>query len=144
MNLSKNVNIIVVSAASAAATTAVNSSIIDMSGWDGVVFVAVTGPLTSTSVLTLAAQESTANSTGGMAAIAGGATPAYTAAGTETLNSFIVEVYRPQQRYLRAVLTRATANAVVDTIIAIQYCGTKLPPTLDATVLAAAFVAPTA
>lgn len=144
MNLSKNVKITVISAAAAAGTTEVDSSIIDMAGFDGVVFVAVTGALTINSVITLTAQENTANSTSGMAAITGGATPAYTALGTETLNTFIVDIFRPIQRYLRVALTRTAANTVVNSIIAIQYHGTKLPPALDATVLASAFIAPTA
>ena len=79
-----------------------------------------------------------------MAAITGGATGAYTAAGTETLNTFIVDVFRPQQRYVRAELTRTAANAVVNGILAIRYKGNKAPFAIDATCLASTFISPLA
>jgi hypothetical protein len=143
VNLLPNIKLTVISAAAAAATTAVNSSIIDMTGFDGVLFVAVTGVLTISSVVTLTIQENTLNQTGGMTAIPAGNTAAYTALGTETLNGFQVDVYRPQQEFLRAVLTRSAANAVVNSIVAIQYQANHKPTVQDASVLASAFVAPT-
>jgi len=39
----------------------------------------------------------------------------------------VLDVYRPAKRYVRPVVLRATANAVIDGVIAIQYKGGKLP-----------------
>lgn len=146
MNLLKNLKVTVVNGAAVAGTSAVNSTIIDMAGYDGVMFVAVTGAFTTGTVVSLKAQQNTVNSTSGMADITNAATPPFTsAAGAESLGGFVLDVYRPQQEFLRAVLTRTTANAVLDSIIAIQYCGNKHPDVQDVTtILASAFVAPTA
>jgi hypothetical protein len=43
-------------------------------------------------------------------------------------------VFRPAERYVRAVVTRGTADAVIDGVIAIQYGARVLPATQDATV----------
>jgi hypothetical protein len=48
----------------------------------------------------------------------------------------VLDVIRPREQFVRAVLTRATANAAVDGILAIQYrAGTK-PCVQDASVIA--------
>lgn len=138
MNFLKQFNIIKVSNGATAGTTEVDSSIIDMAGWDGVVFVADLGTVTDGSVMTLTPQQNTANSTSGMAAITGTA-PTFTAA-TSSNKAMAVDVYRPLQRYLRAAFTRTTQNAVVNTIIAIQYKAKFQPITLDASVIASGVI----
>ena len=40
-----------------------------------------------------------------------------------------VDVFRPRERYVRLVIDRATANAVIDGVIAIQYGARKMPTT---------------
>ena len=40
-----------------------------------------------------------------------------------------LEISRPRKRYLKCVIDRGTANAVIDGMIAIQYNGRSLPPT---------------
>ena len=47
-----------------------------------------------------------------------------------------MDVCDPQLRYIFASLTRTTANAVVNGIIAIQYKAEYRPTTQDATVIA--------
>lgn len=128
-----------VSAAAAAGQTDVASSILDMAGFDGVLFVALLGDVTDTSVLTLTAQQNTANSTSGMAALTGTAT--FTAGASDAdSKAMILDVIRPVERYVRAVLSRGTANAAVDGILAIQYrAGTK-PCTQDASVIASSLI----
>src|SRR4030042_342533 len=61
MNLSKDIKITVVSPAATAATTAIDSSILDMSGFEGVMFIALTGDVTATSDLTLTVKGNSAN-----------------------------------------------------------------------------------
>lgn len=47
---------------------------------------------------------------------------------------FVVTIRRPQKRYLKCIVSRGTANAVLDGIIAILHDGTSMPVTQDATV----------
>ena len=63
MNLSKAIKITRVANSAAAATTEVLSSVLDMQGYDGVMFIALLGDITATSVLTLTAKGNSANST---------------------------------------------------------------------------------
>lgn len=139
MSLTKNVKITRVSAAAAAGQTAVNSSILDMQGFDGVLFLVLTGDVSDTSVLTLKAEQNAVNSGTGMAALSGSA--AFTAGATSADNKILsLDVFKPSKRYLRAALTRATANAAVDGIIAIQYGAQNRPAAHDVSVIASALL----
>lgn len=139
MSLTKNVKITRVSAAAAAAQTAVNGSILDMQGFDGVLFLVLTGDVSDTSVLTLKAEQNSVNSGSGMAALSGSAT--FTAgASTADSKALVLDVFKPSKRYVRAALTRATANAAIDGIVAIQYGAQNKPSAHDASVIASAFL----
>lgn len=138
-SLLKNAKITRVANASAAAQTAVAGTILDMQGFDSVLFIASLGDVSDTCVLTLAAQQNTANSATGMAALAGTAT--FTADATSADNKLLaLDVRYPRERYVRAYLTRTTANAVVDSITAIQYNAKDLPVTQSSTVLVSALI----
>lgn len=135
--LSKSFSITRIANSAVAGTSAVTSSVLDMQDWDGVCFVAALGDVLDTSVLTLTVNENTANSTSTPTptAVTGGATTAFTASATTADNKMLlVDVLKNKltKRYVYAVLTRATANAVVDGIFAIRYRGRSLPVTLDA------------
>ena len=140
MNLSKDVKITVVSPAAAAATTAIDSSILDMQGYEGVMFIALTGDVTTTSDLTLTIKGNTANHLTVPTPITQKATTLFTADATSAdSKALVVDLYKPALRYVFANLTRATANAVIGGIIAIQYNSTNKPTTNDASVIASAF-----
>lgn len=118
--------------ATAAGVTAINGSAIDMQDFDSVVFECAMGALTATQVTGLKAQGS--NDNGGSdpyADITGAATAA--AADADSNKLLILEVNRPQKRYIRCVVTRGTANAVIDGVIAVQSGAKKAPVTHDAT-----------
>jgi hypothetical protein len=120
----------------AAGTTKRTSSILDMSGWEGVVFVAGLGTLLENGTLDVFVEQNTANQTSGMARLA--TTTAYTATAADALLSqscIVVDVFRPQERYLQCIITPAAANAVILGIVAIKYKGRKAPVTAGATVL---------
>lgn len=138
MNLLPDIQVTQVSNGSAAGQTEVDSSILDMSGYDGVMFVASLAAVTDACVLTLTPQDNATNATGGMAAITGITAPTFTAS-TSSNTMLVVDVYRPQLRYVRAALTRTAQNAAVNCIVAIQYKATKKPTTQGATVLASAY-----
>lgn len=134
MNLLPSIKITRILIDTVAGQAATASDILDMSGFDGVLFIAKLGDVTATSVLTLAAQQNTANSTVGMATLSGSVT--YTAAASDADDDLLVlDVYRPRERYVRAVLTSVDANAVKNGIIAIQYGPRVKPVTQGTTVL---------
>jgi hypothetical protein len=138
MNLLPDIQITQVSNGAAAGTSEVDSSILDMSGYDGVMFVASLATVVDACVLTLTPQDNTLNQTGGMTAITGITAPTFTAS-TSSNTLMVVDVYRPQSRYVRAAFTRTAQNATLNNIVAIQYKASKKPTTQGTTVLASAF-----
>lgn len=138
-NLLPNVEFVVVEPASAAGQTELTTDVIDMANWTGVVFVASLGDVTNGSVLGLVADHSD-QSNSGFVALAGALS--HTADATDADNKLmILDVAYPEKRYVRARLTRTTANAAVNGIIAIKYRGARTPIEQGATVLASAVLA---
>jgi len=128
VNLSKNVKIDAVLGYYAAGVTKRTSDILDMTGYDGVVFVALLGTIIEAGTIDVYPEENTANSTVGMAELAG--TAAYTvtaAAAALTKSCIVVDVYRPLKRYVQCNITPASQNAVICGMIALRYKG-KLKP----------------
>lgn len=140
-SLLKNVKVSVVLGAVSAGQTAQTTSVLDMTGWDGVMFIAMLGDVTATSVLTLTAKGNSANSISSPTPVTQGATASFTA-GAEDADSkaLVVDVSNPMLRYAFAELTRTVANAIVGGIIAIQYNAALKPTTQDATVIASTVV----
>lgn len=140
MNLSKSIKITVVEAAAGAATSELVSDVLDMSGYDGVMFLALTGDVTASSVLTLTVKANSANSTSSPSPVTQKATTALTAGASDADSKLLmVDVYKPTLRYVFASLTRADQNAIIGGVIAIQYGASVKPTTQDATVIASAF-----
>jgi hypothetical protein len=135
MNLSPNVKVTRVITAQAAGTSTINGTVLDMQGFDGVVFVASFGALTATQVTSLKAQDGATANLSDAADLAGSLTgPLADADGNRSL---VLEICKPAKRYIRPVINRATANAVIDSVVAIQYASSKSPTTNDTTVAAA-------
>ncbi len=138
MNLLKNVEISYSKAlVASAANTDDNSAILDMSGYDGVVFICSMTASANTGVATLTVEGNTANSDSGMAAITGAVATATDAGGNALLGKvLIVDVYKPQKRYIQGVRTSTVAAVTFGDMIAIRYHGKKRPSVQGATVLA--------
>jgi len=140
MNLSKSMKVTVVEAAATAATTELVTDVLDMSGYEGVIFIALTGDVTSGSVLTLTVKGNSANSVSSPTPVTQKASDAFTAGASDADSKVImVDVYKPTLRYVFGSLTRTTQNAVVGGIIAIQYGAGAKPTSQDASVIASAF-----
>lgn len=126
-----------VEAAAAAGQTTLTTDVMDMQGFENVMFIALTGDVTDTSVLTLTAFAHTANAAAG-AAISG-AVATFTADATSADNKMlIVDVVNPGKRYVYATFARGTANAVLSGIICIRYNGSKIPVSQAAGLIASA------
>jgi hypothetical protein len=120
MNLSKNVKITKIKAGQATGTTEVVSDVVDMQGYDGVVFFTTIGSANAGNYLK-AKQDAVVGMTG-----------AVDLAGKKIVATAVNEVvwldiYRPTDRYLTANVIRAGATTITGDIYAIQYGGTKFP-----------------
>lgn len=124
--------VLVATAAGTADT--LNGDILDLQGFDSVCLIAILGDCANTAVGTLKAY------CGDAAALGDGAyktaTATVTADATSADNKLLVlDVVKPGKRYVRADLVRATANLVVDGIIAIRYNAISVPVTQPADVV---------
>lgn len=122
--------------ATAAGTSVITPSTgVDMQGFDGVLFIASLGTLTAGQVTSLGAGDSLTN--GSFVAISGIVTG--NMADGDSNKCLVLDVYRPQKRFITPILNRATQNAVIDGVVAIQYAGKKGPTVQDSTVSKSAF-----
>jgi hypothetical protein len=140
-NLQKNILTKLPIGYTAAAQVTLNGTIIDMAAFDGIMFLAFIGlNSVQNSVVTLKVQSNNLNQAGGMADITGSSATATLGAspGNQVLLS---EVFRPQQEFVRPVITITTQNTEIYSVLAILYRGYKMPLALDATVIGSALVA---
>lgn len=119
----------------AAGTTAINGATLDMSGYEGVLFLCVMGAITATAVTSLKAQQGNASNMSDAADLAG---TGITIADDDDNQVFVLDVYRPQERYVRPVVSRGTANAVVQSCLAVQYGARSRPTVINVTDLVTA------
>ena len=105
---------ITVDDAQASAGTEVDSTILDMAGYDGVLFIAKIG--TAAANTYIKGQEDTDSGMATVQDLAGSKTSS-AGAGPKTL---VLDVQVPAKRYVRVAVIRGT-NTTVDAIVAIQY-----------------------
>lgn len=122
MNLSSNVKITKVQNATVAGTSAINATAVDMQGYEGVMFMVTPGTITSGAVTSINAAQSTDNSS--FADLEGSG---ITIADDDDNQVFWLDVYKPRERYVRLEVARATQNAVIGEIYAIQYGARVMP-----------------
>lgn len=109
----------------AAGSDAQYTSIIDTQNFESCTFLASFGTITSGAVTSVSIQQDDANATAGMTDLLGSG---YTVADTNDDMGVIVEVIKPTKRYLRLKISRATQNAVINCVWAIQ-TGARLTAT---------------
>ncbi len=134
-SLLKNANISVAyTLIAAASNTDQKTAVLDMAGYDGVVFITPITVETNTGVATLDVHGNSANSTSGSALITG-ATDTGTSTGSNLAGkALVVDVYKPSQRYVMGRIRSATANMTFGPTIAVRYRAKKRPVTNDSTV----------
>lgn len=130
-NLTPNILTKRIENATAAGTTDITSDTVDMQGYTGARFVALLGTLTDTHVTKLLIQQSDDD----------GSADAYSTiltsdamGNTDSNKMIIAEVNFPTKRYLRAVVDRGTANAVIDGVIVELFGAALRPVTKDSSV----------
>ena len=141
MNLLDNIKISRVVGYNTASTTNRKGSIVDMQGYDGVLFIATFGTMTNASKILLKAAQSDTNNTSAMT-VSVATTGEITSDGTDDVQ-LALDVYRPTARYVEAQIEIADQNALIEGCVAIQYKGSKLPITqATATLAAKTFASP--
>ena len=136
MSLLTNVAVKQVLGYYAAGTTKRTSDIVDTAGFDGCLFIASLGTLLDTGTLDVFVEQDIANATTAMARLKTTTVFTCTAVHAALVKScIVVDVYRPQDRYLQCNITPAVANAVILGIVAVLYRGHKQPITQKATAL---------
>lgn len=127
-NLAKDLKFIYCLPADAAADdTDADGAVVDTQGFDGCMFVTAIADSVATGVAALNAKQ--CDTSGGTYAALSGATATATCATNDDLNTklLVLDVYRPQERYLKANITAATANIAFEATYAILYTGRKMP-----------------
>lgn len=140
-NLSKNAKITqaITPTNGAAGTTDINGATLDMSGFDGVLMVVTMGAITGSAVTSIKAQQGAASDLSDAADLAG---TGQTIADTDDEDIFYIDLYRPLERYVRVVVDRGTANAVVASAVYYQYKAAKTPVTHGSTINGELHVSP--
>ena len=128
MQLSKATKLIRVSNAVSAGTSDVETTAVDMQGWGGVRWITAFGAITSSAVTSVKAQQGAASNLSDAADLAG---TAISIADTDDNKIVSLEVVRPQERYVRLVVDRGTANAVIDSVVAELFDPVSLPSSGD-------------
>lgn len=108
----------------AAGTTDVESTSIDMDGFDEATFIADLGAIVSGAVTSAKLQGSSDNSS--FSDLEG---TGLTIGDTDDNELVVLNIVRPQHRYLKMVIDRGTQNATVDSILCIQSQAREVPVT---------------
>ena len=133
MQLGKNSKLTRHSNAVAAGTSTITpGSGIDMQNFESCLFMILWGAIVSGGVQSVEAHQSSDD--GGSDAYTALLGSKVTVTDTDDNKITYVDVVKPRERYLKLIVNRATQNATVDGIIAIQYGPRKMPITQDSTV----------
>ncbi|MDE2103760.1 MAG: hypothetical protein KGL39_41365 [Patescibacteria group bacterium] len=120
----------------AGTTDTLTSNALDTEGYDGVAVMFVFGAVSATAVGTPKLQYSTDNNNDYVDVNASH----QTIGATDTEKIVITEIFRPTQRYIESVITRATANIAVDAVIAFLFRAEYAAVDQDATIAGTLFM----
>lgn len=123
MNLSKNVQIrTALDHAEGSADR--NGEEFDMQGFDGVLMVVKFGDIAGGAVTSIKAQQDTATGMGSAADLEG---TGITVAADDDNQIFVIDLYRPLERFVRVVVDKDAANNTEEMAFYVGYSAIKLP-----------------
>lgn len=139
--LSKNVAIrsSITPTAGAAGTSDINGSTIDLFGFNAVLFLVRFGAITTAAVTSLKVQHGDASDLSDAADVEG---TSQTVAVADAGEIFAVDIVKPVKRYIRVVVDRGTANAVVASAEAVLYAPQYAPTSQPSGTNVEAFTSP--
>ncbi len=136
MNLSRKISTQIAHAPVAAGSSDVTDcNVVDMQGYDGCRFIVGFGAITANAVTSIKVQQAAVKASD--TALTSGADlegTSITVADDGDNKIYIIDIFKPRERYLQLRILRATQNAVVDFAIAERYGARKLPVTAHADV----------
>ena len=130
MNLDRNIFVKLIQVPLAAGVTDPDSLSINMSDFDGVLFVGTIGLVTAGGVNIMTAQKSTDD-----VSFSNFSGVSVTAPANSTNKIMVIDMYKPLFQFIRLVWTRNVANSVISGIVAYAYQGTKRPEVNDSSVV---------
>lgn len=123
MNLSKNVK--VTSALDYASGSADrNGATLDMLGYEGVMIIIKFATIATGAVTNIKAQQGQASNLSDAADLAGSG---QSVADDDDNQIFMIDIFRPQERYIRLVVDKDATNATAESAVYVQYSPHKLP-----------------
>lgn len=123
----------------ASGTAGRNGLALDMQGWDGVLMLVRLGAVADGAVTSIKAQQGSASDLNDAADLEG---TKITIAGTDDNGIKYIDLYQPQERYVRLVVDKDGANACAESASYIQYRGRVVPSTHGPGVSGEAHLAP--
>lgn len=135
MNLNQDVKITRVANAAVSAETDINSSVLDMSGFEGVLFIALAGAVAASGTFKLKAQQDTKLAFDDDPQDLLGTLVGAGLVDADDNKGLALDIFRPREQFVRAVVTRVgTGGSALDSIVAIQYGPRKAPTVHDGTI----------
>ncbi len=123
MNLGKNIKI--TTCLDYADGTAVrNGAEVDMQGYDGLIAIMHCATINNSAVGDIHFETATVTGFSGGTDLLG---TALVTAGDDDNQIFAIEIYKPLERFIRAVVTKDTSNTCAECVHYIQYKGVKRP-----------------
>lgn len=123
MNFLKNFKI-TACATYVSGTAVVEGATLDMLGYDGVIAIMTTAAIAGSAAGDMHFETSTASNFSGGTDLTG---TKIAVADNDDDQIFAVEINKPLERYLRAVVTKDETNAAAESVLYIQYKGLKRP-----------------
>jgi len=132
-NISKNVKITpaIVPSDGVAGAAILYGETIDMANFESVLMIVTFGVITSAAVTSIKAQSGAASNLSDVADLEG---TGQTVADDDDDATFYIDLVKPQERYVRLAVPRATQNAVVSSATYIKYNPRVKPTTHDTAV----------
>jgi hypothetical protein len=120
------VEIGVTTANGASGTSDITGVTTDMAGFDGIMAVVAMGPITSGAVTSIKWQQGADSAMGDAADLLASGQPIYD---TDDNKVFYTDLIKPQERYVRIYVDRATQAATVGSVVYLKYRASRLPVT---------------
>lgn len=107
-----------------------NGATLDMSGYEGVLMIVKFAAVATGATVSIKAQQGQASNLSDAADLAG---TAITVADDDDNQIFMIDVYQPQERYVRVVIDNDATNASAQSAVYVRYGARTLPQTNNVT-----------
>lgn len=114
-------------------------AVVDMQGWDGVLMIGQLAAIEASGTNSFKAQQGAAANMSDAADLAGSK---ITIADDDDGEVVIIDLWQPQERYVRCYVDKDTTHACAESVTYVQYRGRIVPPTQGTGVTVKALLSP--